>query len=106
MAVKTEGGEFGWKTRRWPRHYNDDAVRMLLDAAGNQIGWQDLHYPDGHPLNEANPDDPPSIDMAFVLTTDNAATGSGDLNGDHRVDLVDLAIFGLEYVGSPVLLPN
>lgn len=97
VAVRTDGGEFGWKTRRWPEHYNDDAVRNLLDDDGNHIGWQDLHYPDGHPLNEENPDDPPSIDMAFVLTTDNAVTGSGDLNGDHVVDLTDLAIYAGEY---------
>lgn len=42
VKVETEGGEFGWKTRRWPAHYNDDAVL----SAGR--GWTELRYPNKH----------------------------------------------------------
>ncbi|MFC1852726.1 GEVED domain-containing protein [candidate division CSSED10-310 bacterium] len=51
--------EFGWKTRRYPDHYNDDAVWDLFP--GGPI-WNELRYPQDHPL------DGDSIDMAFVLT--------------------------------------
>jgi len=51
--------EFGWKTRQWPDHYMDDAVWW------NGLGWQDLHYPPGHPYEGLERD---SIDMAFMLT--------------------------------------
>ena len=42
VKVETKGGEFGWKTRRWPAHYNDDAVL----SAGR--GWTELRYPSKH----------------------------------------------------------
>lgn len=52
-------GEFGWKTREWPEHYNDDAVF-------DQDGWRELRYPLEHPYYY---EDQNSIDMAFAITT-------------------------------------
>jgi len=62
--VPTAVGEFGWKTRKWPAHYNDDAVI----AIGSELPpiWQELQYPPGHPYN---PMEMNSIDLAFVITT-------------------------------------
>ena len=64
VRIETFGGQVGWKTRRWPAHYNDDAV---FDA-GTEFPriWRELRYPPGHPYHgyEEN-----SIDMAFVITT-------------------------------------
>jgi len=64
VQVDTEEGQFGWKTRRWPDHYNDDAVL----AVGTELPfiWKELRYPPGHPYHGLEDD---SIDMAFVLTT-------------------------------------
>ena len=44
-------------TRNFPAHYQDDAVWY-----GAQ--WVDIEYPEGHPYY------PDSIDMAFVLTSE------------------------------------
>ncbi len=64
VRVETFGGQIGWKTRRWPAHYNDDAV---FDA-GSELPriWRELRYPPGHPYYEYELN---SIDMAFVITT-------------------------------------
>ncbi len=51
--------QFGWKTRVWPEHFQDDAV------IGPQP-WRELRYPPGHPYSM--PPGPGSIDMAFALT--------------------------------------
>lgn len=59
--------EFGWKTRRWPDHFADDAVYGLPQAAGPP-NWQELRYPPGHPYHQ-EPGDMNSIDMAFAITT-------------------------------------
>ncbi len=51
--------QFGWKTRMWPEHFQDDAV----------IGpdpWIELKYPPRHPLGMTGEQN--SIDMAFALT--------------------------------------
>jgi hypothetical protein len=45
-------GDFGWKTRRWPRHFNDDAVIMANDGP-----WKDLRYPASHPCHHLTFDD-------------------------------------------------
>ncbi|MHC4499384.1 MAG: DUF7901 domain-containing protein, partial [Planctomycetota bacterium] len=60
VQVDTQDGRFGWKTRRMPEHYMDDAV---FDR-GSELPrlWRDLHYPPFHPYY------PNSIDMAFVIT--------------------------------------
>ncbi len=60
ISVETTEGDFGWKTRRYPNHYNDDAVWDILPGAA----WNELRYPAGHPYTGE------SIDMAFVLTCD------------------------------------
>ncbi len=64
VRAETYGGQIGWKTRRWPAHYNDDAV---FDA-GTELPrtWLELRYPSGHPYHEYEEN---SIDMAFVITT-------------------------------------
>ncbi len=63
VRVKTAEGEFGWKTRRWPDHFMDDATW----DAGSELprNWKELHYPFGHPYYQSPQ---PSIDMAFALT--------------------------------------
>ncbi|MHC4648842.1 MAG: DUF7901 domain-containing protein, partial [Planctomycetota bacterium] len=54
--VRTDEGEFGWKTSR--RHWNDDAA--YFDTSGS---WVELRYPAAHPYGGE------SIDMAFAITT-------------------------------------
>ena len=55
---------FGWKTSQIQDQFNDDAV--FADTAGflgpNLSGWQDMHYPSGHPFAGH------SLDLSFVLT--------------------------------------
>jgi hypothetical protein len=63
VRVETTDGQFGWKTRRWPDHYMDDAVWDL--AAEKPAAWKELRYPKGHPYYEVEQN---SIDMAFSLT--------------------------------------
>jgi len=63
IQVTTEGGQFGWKTRRWPDHYMDDAVWDFGSELPRE--WKELRYPPGHPYHELELN---SIDMAFVIT--------------------------------------
>jgi len=63
VQVDTYRGEFGWKTRRWPEHYMDDAVWDRGSELPRQ--WKELRYPKGHPYHGLEKD---SIDMAFVIT--------------------------------------
>ncbi len=87
VQVKTEGGEFGWKTRTFPWfHFQDDAVWGLSTAPGI---WTEMLYPPGHPHSAGLG----SIDMAFMLTTDEYCPGSADLNCDGVVNLLDWSIF-------------
>jgi hypothetical protein len=92
VAVKTEGGQFGWKTRRWPAHFNDDAVMGVPGQPGAPMVWRELRYPDGHPLH------PESLDMAFVITGDDTCTGCADLNCDGVINLGDLAVLAEQYL--------
>ena len=81
--------QFGWKTRTWPEHFNDDAV----------IGpdpWIELRYPRGHPYADQQPN---SIDMAFALTFEQQAV---------EIDQFDFTIGSLEIVmpdGTSEILP-
>jgi len=59
VVFETSEGQFGWKTRRWPQHYMDDAVWDKGAA-----GMEELRYPKGHPYYAS---DRNSIDMAFQL---------------------------------------
>ena len=63
VSAETEDGELGWKTRRWPDHFMDDAVWDV----GSELPriWKELRYPNGHPYYS---EDSNSIDMAFCLT--------------------------------------
>jgi len=63
VRVDANNGEFGWKTRRWPDHFMDDAVWDV----GSELPriWKELRYPKGHPYEGLEKD---SIDMAFCLT--------------------------------------
>jgi hypothetical protein len=45
--VETSGGQFGWKTRRWPDHFNHNAV-FQVDGS-DAFNWQALTYPVDHP---------------------------------------------------------
>ena len=96
--------EFGWKTRRYPKHFNDDAVMLLRDEPGAPPLWQDLRYPDGHPLNDPDTGElPPSIDMAFVITSEDYCPGCADLNCDGIVNLSDLAILAEQHMTMGIL---
>jgi hypothetical protein len=64
VQVDTEGGEFGWKTRRWPDHYMDDAVYDVFLGLLPYV-WRELRYPETHPYHSLEKN---SIDMAFCLT--------------------------------------
>ena len=88
----------GWKTRRYPKQFNDDAVMGATDLG--VVYWNDLHYPYDHPYYLEDPDNPPSLDMAFMLTSDDCdiCLGSADLNGDGDVDLADAAILADQYL--------
>ncbi len=59
VQVLTTEGEFGWKTRRWPEHFMDDAVI----GVGSQ--YHELRYPEGHPYYQEQQQ---SMDLAFYLT--------------------------------------
>ncbi len=63
VQVDANDGEFGWKTRRWPDHYMDDAVWDV----GTELPrfWKELRYPKNHPYHDMEKD---SVDMAFCLT--------------------------------------
>ncbi|MBN1972272.1 MAG: hypothetical protein JW787_01435 [Sedimentisphaerales bacterium] len=63
IRVDTNDGEFGWKTRRWPDHYMDDAVWDV----GSELPrlWKELRYPKKHPYHDIERN---SVDMAFQLT--------------------------------------
>jgi hypothetical protein len=84
---------FGWKTRRWPDHFNDDAVIAL----GSELPmfWRELRYPPQHPYHQT---DINSIDMAFAITAREFCCGSADLNCDGVVDLLDFAIFASQWL--------
>ena len=64
-----DNASFGWKTRdREDGHFMDDAVWFTPTV----IPWHELRYPAGDPTSiiPPHPYNPDSIDMAFVLTTD------------------------------------
>ena len=62
--VDTEVGRFGWKTRRWPDHFMDDAV---WDTGGGLPRlWKELRYQRPHPYYGLDKD---SLDMAFLLVS-------------------------------------
>lgn len=84
---------FGWKTRQWPDHYNDDAVMAL----GSELPmfWHELRYPPQHPYFESHQN---SIDMAFAITAREFCCGSADLNCDGFVDILDFAIFASQWL--------
>jgi hypothetical protein len=74
VEAETENGQFGWKTRRWPQHYNDDAVI----AVGPRLPrpWQELRYPLGHPYHTLEFEDLPFDARYYVgdtLTTSGIA---------------------------------
>ena len=70
VQVDAEGGRFGWKTRRWPDHFMDDAV---WDTGGASLrSWEELRYERPHPYYGLDRD---SIDMAFLLVS----TASGEV---------------------------
>ena len=60
MMIPT-GAMFGWKTRQWPEHYQDDAVWANTTIP---VFWNELRYPPGHPYYQMELN---SIDLAFVI---------------------------------------
>ena len=84
---------FGWKTRQWPEHFNDDAVMAL----GNMppLFWHELRYPPRHPYYQMELN---SIDMAFAITSRGFCCDSADLNCDGFVDMEDFAIFASQWL--------
>ena len=91
VRVETDAGEFGWKTRRWPDHYNDDAVFAV--GTDPPLSWQELRYP-----AKEHPYDGDSVDLAFVITTDDYCPARADLNCDGFVDFLDFAIFAGQWL--------
>ena len=91
VLVDTDSGTFGWKTRRWPDHYNDDAV--FATSIDPPINWQELRYP-----AKEHPYDGESIDLAFIITTDDYCPARADLNCNGFVDLHDFAIFADQWL--------
>jgi uncharacterized repeat protein (TIGR01451 family) len=75
LSVQERGSEstsyrWGWLTA-WPgAHFLDDAVTM--DLSDEELYWQDLWYPEGHPAWGG------SIPMAFVITNDDFEPDFGD----------------------------
>ena len=65
VSAETVDGQFGWKTRRWPEHFMDDAVFSALSTGA--VGWHELHYPLGHKYFSVERN---SIDMSFCLLFD------------------------------------
>jgi len=63
VRVETVDGEFGWKTRHWPEHFMDDAVRDIISST-SALAWDELRYPHGHPYFDSEHN---SIDLAFCL---------------------------------------
>ena len=59
-VMTAAGTEFGWKTRKFPAHFMDDAV--FYNGSELPPTWEEMRYPLEHPYH------PNSIDMAFVLT--------------------------------------
>jgi hypothetical protein len=94
LAVQVEvdagSGEFGWKTRRWPHHYNDNAVRAVGTA--QPLSWKEMIYPNGHPY-EGQP-----LDMAFIITTEDYCPARGDLNCDGLINFLDFSIFAAQWL--------
>ena len=66
--------QIGWKTRRWPVHFMDDAVW----DQGSELprDWKEMRYPDGHRYEGY------SIDMAFALTFEDVELDWGDAPQD------------------------
>lgn len=62
VAAETADGQLGWKTRRWPDHFMDDAV--FNPSPKTSLMWDELFYPHGHKYYAAERN---SIDMAFCL---------------------------------------
>ncbi len=94
-TVETELGQFGWKTRRWPDHYMDDAV--WDDPAAGQ--WQEMRYPAGHPYHGLEND---SLDLAFLLTFDEAPDPDfGDAPEDGTLYPTTLARNGARHAVVP-----
>ncbi len=89
----SEGTRFGWKTRRWPDHFMDDAVFTV--GSELPLFWRELRYPPQHPYYQSEFN---SIDMAFAITTREFCCGSADLNCDGLVDLPDFAIFASQWL--------
>jgi hypothetical protein len=93
VHVDTADGRFGWKTRRFPDHFNDDAVAMLANQPA--LLWHEMRYPPGHPYSQMELN---SIDMAFAITSRAFCCDNADLNCDGIVDLADFAIFASQWL--------
>jgi len=62
IEVEAADGEFGWKTRRWPEHFMDDAVWDVGPILPRT--WDELRYPPGHRYFDLEKN---SIDLSFCL---------------------------------------
>ena len=77
ISVKTDDGDFGWKTRQCPDHFMDDAV---WDRGSELPRFRkELRYPPGHPYHELELN---SIDMSFMLTFEKIPMDWGDVPDD------------------------
>jgi hypothetical protein len=62
IDVDDAEGEFGWKTRRWPEHFMDDAVWDVGPFLPRT--WDELRYPPGHRYADQPQN---SVDLSFCL---------------------------------------
>lgn len=112
QAEVSDGAQLGWKTRRWPTHYNDDAVLRYscealcespcasYDCTPPVFHYEELKYPKCHDIFEEYPPESHSIDLAFMLEAPSNCPVTPvepklcpDYNGDNFVNFEDLAIF-------------
>jgi hypothetical protein len=85
LSIPGTDATFGWKTREFQQHFNDDAVFADTNGFGgpNVSFWRELIYPVGHPLAGA------SMDLSFVLTVPEPSTVG--MSGIGLVALVGMA---------------
>jgi hypothetical protein len=62
VSIDTKDGQFGWKSRRWPEHFMDDAVQDINDLPRE---WDELRFPKTNLYHDIEQN---SVDMAFQLT--------------------------------------
>lgn len=94
------GAQFGWKTSL--EHWNDDATWGMGEEP-YPGPWNELRYPDGHPLH------PESIDLSFAIygeVEQPCDCEPGKVDGDDKIDLLDiLYLIDYKFKHGPAPIP-